>query len=373
MRKVYRFINILLVLTASVCLTGCLENNNAYSAGFRFVKPTSGRTFLFANTTADSILMQSYGPWQITSDTYGVDWCVFSQTRGNAAGIYSLLVRFSQNTSNSSRLAQFTVTDLNHPDEAHATWQYLQHATRGDGSLGSAALVKGITSSDGWELTFSYDTNNRPVQLRMKDPDGNNDDYRMDYNETTWRLTVTTSNGTMSGTMDNGYQTEQLIGGGDTIGYSVQYYPNGVQMPISDAFNYQASRQRRTQIFAYLIGGKSLSPDSLHTADSLKYYCRWKAEAKPTIFERYKLAYGTMDNRYQNVDVNQLILGMTHCEPLQLLSMFRYTRSTSIVTKAIAADGVIDVSTELNANRSVHRMVVKDACHGTETTYDFQY
>ena len=80
-----------------------------------------------------------------------------------------------------------------------------------------------------------------------------------------------------------------------------------------------------------------------------------------------------MDNRYQSVDANQLILGMADCEPLQLLSMFRYTRSTSILKKAISKDGTIDVSTELNADRSVHRMVVKDACHNTETTYDFTY
>jgi len=66
-------------------------------------------------------------------------------------------------------------------------------------------------------------------------------------------------------------------------------------------------------------------------------------------------------------------LGMDECEPLQLISMFRLCRSTSIVTRAKAADATIDVATTLNDNRSVRRMVVKDSRRGTEVTYDFEY
>lgn len=73
------------------------------------------------------------------------------------------------------------------------------------------------------------------------------------------------------------------------------------------------------------------------------------------------------------MDVNQLLLGMSECEPLQLISMFRYCRSTSIVKQATAADGTIDVTTELNADRSVHRMVVKDNRRGIEVAYEFEY
>jgi hypothetical protein len=43
------------------------------------------------------------------------------------------------------------------------------------------------------------------------------------------------------------------------------------------------------------------------------------------------------------------------------------------VKQATTADGTIDVSTTLNANRSVSRMVVKDSRKGTEITYDFEY
>lgn len=373
MKRINLFANILAVLAVAAQLTACLENEDPYTAGFQFMKPTNVRTYVYANTSTDSLVMLSQGPWQITADTPEARWCTIDQLTGKGYTIYALGVHFDQNTTGQPRLAQFTVTDTNHPDKAHATWQYQQRATRGDGSFGSAALVKGIKSSDDWQVSISYDAKSRPVQLDVKSPDGTNEQYRMDYNEYSETLNVTTANGTMTGSMDNGYQAEQLIGAGDTIGYTPQYYSNGMQMSISNAFNYVASRLKRTQAFAYLIGGKDLDPDSQHTADSLVYLCRWKLEAKPQTMERYKLEYGAMDNRYQTVDVNQLLLGMDECEPLQLISMFRLCRSTSIVTRATSAGGTIDVATELNADRSVRRMVVRDSRRGTEVTYDFEY
>lgn len=373
MKKISFIANILAVLTAAVCMTACLNDDDPYSAGFSFAKPTSGRTYIFANTTTDSLIMQCLGPWQITNDTPEATWCTIDEMKGVGTSIYALGVHFGQNTTGKPRIVQFTISDTNHPDKAHATWQYLQYATRGDGSLGTAALVKGITSSDNWEVNISYDQKNRPVQLDVKDPEGNKDQYSIEYNESSSSLSVRTSNGTMTGTMDNGYQAERLVGGSDTIGYNPQYYSNGMQMPLNYAFNYVASRLKRKQAFAYLVDGKSLNPDSLHTSDSLIYYNQWKLVSKPNTVARYKLEYGQMDNRCQTVDVNQLLLGMEECEPLQLISMFRYCRSTSIVKKATSADGTIDVTTELNADHSVRRMVVKDSRRDFEVTYDFTY
>jgi hypothetical protein len=300
-------------------------------------------------------------------------WCTIDGMKGQGSAIYFLGVHFTPNTTGRSRLAQFTITDNDHPNEAHATWQYLQYATRGDGSWGTAALVKSITSSDNWKVNIEYDAKSRPIKLSVKGPDNYNEQFSMAYYESEERLTVSTSSSTMNGKMDNGYQTEQLLGTGDTIGYRSQYYSYGIQMPASNAFNYVSARTKRTQAYAYLLNGKSLTPDSLHTADSLIYYCQWKLVDKPKVVERYKLDYSQMDNRYQTVDVNQLLLGMSECEPLQLISMFRYCRSTSIVKQATAADGTIDVTTELNADRSVHRMVVKDNRRGTEVAYEFEY
>ena len=374
MRKKHFFGCIMSALAAAVLTTACLSSEDPYYAGFQFVKPSYVRTAVFANTTTDSLVMLSQGSWQITADTRDAGWCTIDGMRGVGNAIYALGVHFGQNTTGSSRLAQFTVTDVNHPDDAHASWQYLQYATRGDGSLGSAALVKTIKSSDDWEVSVSYDDKCRPVQVEVKNPEGSKDQYSIAYDEVSARLTVSNGSSTLTGGMDNGYQTERLVGTGDTIGYSAQYYSNGVQMPANSAFNYVASRLKRKQAYAYLIGGKSLEPDSLHTADSLIYLSNWNLQSgTPKTVEHYRLEYGGMDNRCQSVDVNQLLLGMEACEPLQLVSMFRLCRSTSIVTRATADNGTIDVATELNADRSVRRMVVRDSRRGTEVTYDFEY
>ena len=365
--------NGLAMLAVAVLLTACLSNEDPHNAGFQFMKPTNVRTSVYANTTTDSLVMLSQGVWHISTDTPDARWCTIDKMNGNGYTIYALGVHFDQNTTGQSRLAQFTVYDTNYPDEGHASWQYQQHATRGDGSLGTAALVKGIKSSDDWEVAISYDAKCRPIQLEVKAPDGNKDQYSMTYDEVQSRLTVSNGSFVMSGDMDNGYQTERLIGATDTIGYAAQYYSNGMQMSANYAFNYMASRLNRRQAFAYLLGGKSLEPDGLHTADSLIYYSQWKSGSNPNVLEHYKLEYGATDNRCQTVDVNQLLLGMDKCEPLQLISMFRYCRSTSIVTRATTANGSINVTTELNADRSVHRMVVKDSRRVTEVTYDFVY
>lgn len=373
MKKVFLFAKLLAVLAMSVQLTACLGDDDPYSAGFQFTKPSSVRTPIYANTTTDTLEMLCLGPWQITNDTPEATWCTLDETKGRGNTIYAFGVHFEQNTTGKARLVQFTIVDTAHPSDAHASWQYLQYATRGDGSLGTAPLVKGIKSSDGWDITVGYDEKDRPIQMTVKGPDVATQRYTMDYNEQTSKLSVNTGSSTMTGTMDNGYQTERLVGGGDTLGYVSQYYSNGMQMPMAYAFNYVASSIRRTQAFAYLFGGKSLSPDSLHTADSLIYLNRWKLEERPQTIERYKLEYSQTDNRCQTVDANQLVFGMDHCEPLQLLSMFRYCRSTSIISRATAVDGTIDVTTELNADRSVRSMVVRDSRKNTEVTYKFEY
>ena len=373
MKKVHLFANILAVLAIAAQLSACLSNEDPYNAGFLFSKPTNVRTYLYANTTTDSLIMECFGEWKITSDTPDATWCAIDKMAGHGSAIYSLGVHFEQNATGQGRLAQFTIQDTDHPGEAHATWQYVQYGTRGDGSFGSAALVKGITSSDGWNVAVSYDAKCRPVALSVNGPEGNSSSYSIGYDESAASMTVNIGSSVLTGTMDNGFQTERLIGTGDTIGYVPQYYTNGMKVSPTYAFNYVVADQRRLQAYAYLLGGQSLEPDSIHNADSLAYYVSWKQAAKPNTLERYKLEYGSMDNRYQTVDVNQLLLGMNCCDPLQLISLFRYCRSTSIVTRATGTDGSIVVTTELNGDKSVRRMVVADGIKGTEVTYDFNY
>ena len=162
-------------------------------------------------------------------------------------------------------------------------------------------------------------TTSTVLWLVVKSPDSYNDKYSMNLRREGGSLTVRSANSTLTGSMDNGFQTERLIGVSDTVGYVPQYYPNGMMVSPTYAFNYVVADQRRTQAYAYLLGGQSLEPDSLHNADSLTYYSSWKLVGKPQTVERYKLEYGSMDNRYQTVDVNQLLLGMDVATPAAYL------------------------------------------------------
>ena len=88
-----------------------------------------------------------------------------------------------------------------------------------------------------------------------------------------------------------------------------------------------------------------------------------------TAWER--LSYGSGAICCQSVDVNQLIFGFADYNPFALLSLYRYTRSTSIITAAKSNDGNIEVVTQLNSDKSVNTMTVK---RGNKTvTYTFKY
>lgn len=364
---------ILLTLVTAGTLTSCLNNEDPYQAGFIFSRPQFGTTGIFANTTGDSLIMQCYGPWEITAKLPGQSWVTIDQMKGKGSAIYSLGVSFEQNTTGAPRVAQFTIRDTDHPDEAYASWSYLQYATRGDGSLGSAPLVRTISSSDGYKATIDYDQKSRPVKYILTNPLGGvAEQTTMTYSETTSTLIVTRGSTSMSGAMDEGSQADRLVGVSDTVGYYSQYYPNGMSMPYNNAFNLISSSPHGLQAFSYLLGGQSLSPDSLHTADSLRYVRQWN-EDRVRYVEKLKLEYSSADNRHQSIDPNQLLLGFAECSSLQLLSMFRYTRSTSIVSRAISELGSIDVATELNTDGSVKRMTVSDRRKGTEVVYEFGY
>lgn len=353
--------------------TSCLDNEDPYNAGFVFVKPASPYTYLFANNTEDSLVMQCLGPWEITQSS-GSSWCKVERTSGKGNATYSLRVDFEPNTTGKSRQVQFSIRDTDHPDKAYSSWLYTQYATRGDGTLGNAALVKGITSSDGWNASIEYDAKARPVKYELRNPEGSlSDQLTVAYDERNLQVTVSRGGATMVGAMNGDYQPVELTGATDTIGYASQYYSNGMPVSATNAFKFVAtSNTRGTQLFSYLLNGQSLLPDSLHKADSIRYMRRWKGEATDYIV-KLKMEYGSQDNRCQSLDVNQLLLGFAECHPMQLLSMFRYTRSTSIVARALTAEGDINVTTELNADKSVSRMTVKDARKGTEVVYDFTY
>ena len=348
-------------------LTSCLETDDPYNAGFVFNKPAQAVNAIYANNVLDSVIFYSYGNWYAVASEGQTGWCTLDRMQGNAESIYSIPLRFQQNTTDNSRSVRYTFYDANHPDDAHATILYWQYVTRGDGSLGSAADVKAITGSDGSRFEFAYDAQHRPTSLNITKEGAGLHSLSLSFNDNDSILSVFNGQGTMRAKYGNDYQPQLLVGEGDTVGYYSQYYDGYLQASANYAFNIEhRSSGRPIKRYAIKLGGQSLLPDSLHNADSLRI-------GTDHVIESLKLVYSQTDNRRQSVDVNQLIFGAEECDPYQLLSLFRYARNTSIISEATGKneEDRITVSTQLNGDRSVNMLTVTR--RGQQIVYTFEY
>ena len=364
---------LLVAALALPVLVSCLsDDEGTYNAGFTFLKPQTVYTYVFANNVADSIVMGSYGDWSMTETRNDGKWVNIATTEGRGGYIYRIPVSFEQNATGRSRVASFRVSDTNHSGKASAEWGYLQFATRGDGSLGNAPAVKSIVGTDGSQIVLGYDAQYRPVSLTMS-KDGRSLarlslQYRADST-----LVVADGLTSFSGKYDNSYQASRLYAAGDTVGYYSQMNDYGLAVSPSYAFNVERHRTGgETLVYAYLLNGQSLSPDSVHNADSLGYYHK---QGDDVALHRMKLNYGSLgSNLQQTVDVNHLLFGVELCDPYQLLSLFRYARNTNVVEN-MTEDGRVKASVSSlsrNADGSVSSMTVTTLT-GETVTYTFNY
>ncbi|MDE5784290.1 MAG: hypothetical protein K2J86_06485 [Prevotella sp.] len=363
----------LFFMSLSLMATSCLDDNDGYNSGFTMLATKS--KVLYANNTSDSLYVHGLGPWQL-QPLDDSKWCTMDRTSGDGYVFYSIGMKLQMNTTGKQRQIPFTIFDTRHTDTG-ITFQLKQMATRGDGSLGNAALVKTIESTDGYTAQIEYDSKARPVSYVLTGNDGSTDRMTINYDELAGQITVNHNNSVMTGKIDNSYQPTQLVGTTDTVAYKEQYYSNGMPISYNYAFNFVASNATKgIQAYSYLLSsehhpkGQSLSADSLHVADSVRYVHQNKINDTKLV-EMLALNYGPNDNRCQSVDVNQLLLGFKECHPMQLLSLFRYTRSTSIVSEAKSVDGNINVTTTLNDDKSVRMMTVERGV--TSVTYTFTY
>lgn len=363
-----RLSSIICSLAVSVALlTSCLETDDPYNAGFVFRKPSQAVNVVYANNVVDSVILFGYGSWRVSLVDGQSGWCAFDRTEGNAETIYSIPLRFQQNTTDNSRSATFRFYDATHPDDAYVSILYWQYATRGDGSLGSAADVKAITGTDGSRFEFAYDNQHRPTSLNISKDGTSLHSLSLNFNDDDSTLTVTNGSSTLRGAYGNDYQPKLLVGATDTVGYYSQIYDGYYQASANYAFNIEHhSYGQSTKRYAMKLGGQSLLPDSLHNADSLRI-------GTDHVIEKLKLVYSQTDNRRQSVDVNQLIFGTEECDPYQLLALFRYARNTSIISEATGKndDERITVSATLNGNRSVNTLTVTR--RGQSVVYTFEY
>ena len=353
-------------------MTSCLSNEDPYNAGFLFRKPTYVLNAFFANNQVDTISFMSYGRWSVSRDeTYSGSWCSFEFTQGKGNVLYTFPIHFEQNTTGQPRGAVLHFADTDHPGDARAMLQYWQYATRGDGTLGNAPDVKTIKGSDGSLFEFTYDAQHRPLTLRVTKEDALLHSLTLRFNDADSTLTVQDKSATLTSRYANDYQPERLIGTSDTVGYYSQYYSNGMPVSAQNAFNLEhRSRFTANSYYAFKLGGQSLNPDSLHMADSLRIATVQGDDVK---LKKLAFHYSKADNRCQSVDVNQLVFGAEQCDPYQLLSLFRYCRSTSIlseVTTDNAAERIV-VDAQLNVDHSVSRLTVTR--QDGEITYTFEY
>lgn len=359
-----------LMMTAS-----CLDSKDAYNAGFVFRKPVYVVNAYFANNLVDTISFISYGKWAVNRDITA-NWCSINTLSGHGNTYYSFPVTFTQNTTGEGRAAKFTFSDTDHPGDASATIAYWQYATRGDGTMGSAPDVKAIVGSDGSRFELTYDAQHRPLSLSIAKEGVQLRSLKITYHDADSTLTVLDGSKTLTSKFANDYQPKRLIGGGDTICYASQFYSNGFPISAENAFNLEHyTSNGNNSYYAFLLGGQSLQPDSLHTADSLRIARRIDGQMN---VRKYKLDYSANDNRYQTVDANQLVFGTEQCDPYQLLSLFRYCRSSRIVSEVSDGTVSLQVESQLNADRSVRQLTVRTVSGGVAVpdiplTYTFEY
>ena len=374
MKNIHNILTLALLLALTT--TSCLDSKESYNAGFFFRKPLYVVNPVYANTVADTISFVSYGNWSV-SRTDNSLWLTFSATSGHDNTTYTFPVAFEQNTTGQGRGAQIVFSDTDHPDEARATVVYWQYATRGDGTLGSAADVKAISGSDGSRFELSYDGQHRPLSLRITRDATLLRSITIAYDDYDSLLTVQDGGVRLTSSFGPDCQPQQLIGSGDTVAYMSQYDASGMPVAFNYAFNLKHTTYTGDNVYyAYLLGGQSLSADSLHVADSLRI-ARVGATTGSKV-ERYKLSYSALDNRCQSVDVNQLILGTDGCDPYQLLSLFRHCRSSRVVSELSGNATTLTVAASRNADGSISRLEVsrKTAADGhTEQplVYNFKY
>jgi hypothetical protein len=352
-------------VTAAVLMltTSCLDDKGSYQAGF--ARLGLKHSAVYANTLSDSLYVASYGSWQILPMNTA-NWCQIQMLKGGSYTNYSIGMTIEENTTGETREALYRIEDTNHPDDGYQQWRLVQYAIRGDGSLGNAAMVSAITGSDGSAWAFTYDRLHRPLTLTMKRGEAVVTSLKFAYNDYSGGLTVQGSKGELKGSYEtDDYQPGNIIGTTDSVLFVEQFVTRDWY-----AFNVEEHETGgKLSAYAYKVATASMNPDSLHNADSLIYV---KREGTQNVSEEHlKLVYSPLDNRCQSVDVNQLLLGFAECQPMQLLSLFRYTRSTSIVSEAKSDKGDIKVTTTLNADKSVSTMKVERG--GSTVTYTFTY
>lgn len=345
-------------------MTSCLEDGFSQS-GFTSVSCDYG----FANTTNGFAGLYSLGgKWQISQNSGG-EWCTLNRTSGSAKTFYTIGVTFEPNLRDTLRAVQYVIRDLE--DDGMASFVVYQFGTRGDGSYGSSPLVKSITGDDGSKIDIAYNAKSCPLSLQMSKNGEQLYDMTFSYNSDS-TITIRTASSYLSAKHNIGYMPKaNMVSSRDSLtsyisniyGETVAYFAENRGLGTSKAM---------TMLFKDNIASFEYpNLDKEHTADSLKYV-ELNVDGDVLYSESAGLEYTNNSNRRQSVDVNQLLFGIEKCCPYTLLSLYRYTRSSKIISTAKTATGNYTVEPVLNADLSVASLAVTDK-NGAKITYTFEY
>lgn len=408
----------LFILCAGVTLSACSDLTPANNYSITVSSPLTGSLsvgYHYANEQSDSLIFYTNVPWSISTYSGDDSWVTFGgNLSGSADQMVSYGVSFTPNRTETSRYVSYRITDTDNSNKAYTTFAFSQFATRSDGSLGDAALVKKITGDDGSVITLAYDALDRPVALTLQtdsldremtfvydDEDHtltvNQSKCQFNYKDTTYQTSTFSLAGTLEDTNMQGVnavlyiprmlsslssdgevtlsKTTSTSSSTESVDVSAAYasftqdglysysYENGlvyndVLGNFVDSYGY------------YYNGNGSLQVDSLHLADSVAVYHRYSDASVSS--NTYTLSYSKVDNRKTSVDANQLILGINHCDPFLLVSFFKHARITSVISKAVGKHNTYEVSTTTHSDGSVNTLTVKDK-YGRSKTYTFTY
>lgn len=348
----------LLLLASIAGLSSCMDDESSASR-IEAVSIFNG----YANTTGGIISFASYGDWTMTKRN-SADWFNATMMSGKGGFYNTIPVELQPNTTGARRTASLHIQD-NSEGKVYVDFDITQFATRGDGALGSCAFVRAITGSDGSNISFGYDSHGNVNNVIIEKGGVQLRSLSLTYkNDST--LAVTDGSSHISGKYDTGYQTQSgLKSETDTVGYLRQQLGSTSIMVSLQRHQYGGARSG----ISYLYNGQSGDIDGERQADSIKYF---NTAAGDTTFIAMKPAYTNVSNRRQNIDANQLLLGVERTDPYALIGLFRLMRISKIIASATEDSKHYATAVQANADGSIASLAVT-APDGITTTYTFQY
>lgn len=357
--------SIVLSVLSLLLMASCLGKADGTSFnGFSQVD----KEVVYANQEKSYVAFVAYGDaWQIVSAS-GDNWCTFDKTSGLGGYMYAIWTTCEPNTTGKQRVASYKLQSTS-DQGVFVNFNIYQYACRHDGSYGSARLVKSITGDDGSSIELLYDRLCRPSAVSISKDGQLLRKLDFAYSDVDSTLTVISNTSTypLQASYIGGFQlNNRLASTTDTLAFQIQY--DSYAYSAFTVMEKRANGEYNAQAMRFI--NQKFGPDDDHCADSLRYQRKYPDGTVTT--KKLQLEYSEVDNRYQSVDVNQLLFGVEECNPYHLVATYRYTRNSKVYKSAKSLQGEYLMEADRNSDNSVRTLTVTDPT-GKKITYTFEY